>query len=169
MKQKKRKILLVVIAGIAVVLIAFWFFVGQKKREADLDNLAQAGSLRIDARATTSQDKEEKSSPLFERKVYFSGMEDATIYPESVIQLDNRKENLDFWLKYEIYHTETGEKIFETDLIPSGQSVEWVPGETLAPGKYVLTFLQMPYYLTAQGEYIGLTQGSNQVTLAILD
>ena len=51
----------------------------------------------------------------------------------------------------------------------SGQYIEWVPGETLGPGEYTLDFLQIPYYPEPSGGYVGLTQGSNQVTLAILD
>ena len=91
------------------------------------------------------------------------------IGPETVVQLDNREENIDFLLRYEIYDTGTGELVFETDLIPSGQHIDWVPGETLEPGEYTLNFLQIPYYPDPSGEYVALTQGSNQVNLAILD
>ncbi len=98
-----------------------------------------------------------------------SGIEDTVIGPETVVQLDNREENIDFLLRYEIYDTGTGELVFETDLIPSGQHIDWVPGETLEPGEYTLNFLQIPYYPDPSGEYVALTQGSNQVNLAILD
>lgn len=126
------------------------------------------GGLVVDTRATDGRAAEPEADPLAGRNVYFSGIEDASIGPGTVVQLDNREENLDFLLRYEVYDGE-GNLVFETDLIPSGQHVDWIPGETLGAGEHTLDFHQIPYYLDGEGHFTGLTQGSCQATLAILD
>lgn len=170
-KKKNRgslvRIILAVLAAVVTVAVIAAFLVSSKGH-GNGETATGQGGLVVDTRATETQKAEPETDPLAERNVYFSGIEDATISRETVVQLDNREENLDFLLRYEIYDGD-GELVFETDLIPSGQYVEWVPGETLGAGVHTLSFLQIPYYVDGAGEYTSLTQGSCQVTLAILD
>lgn len=165
-RLNRGKAALVVVAVLAAVSViaALCIALGMEKNGG-----THAGSMVVDTRASGTQVHEPEESPLTGRNVYFSGFGDAVIASGGVVQLDNREENLDFMLRYEIYDAGTGELVFETDLIPSGQHVDWMPGEALKPGEYTLNFLQIPYYPDPSGEYIGLTQGSNQITLAILD
>lgn len=170
-KKKNRenlvKIILAVLAAV-VTLAGIAAFLISSKGHGDGEPIPGQGGLVVDTRATDIQAAESEADPLAGRNVYFSGIEDAAISRETVVQLDNREENLDFLLRYEIYDGD-GELVFETDLIPSGQHVDWVPGETLGVGVHTLSFLQIPYYVDGAGEYVSLTQGSCQVTLAILD
>lgn len=167
-RRKWRKIIPAVLTAVIIIAVITAFWLGYIKHEGTETRSSQGGMM-VDARATGEQREETAPNPLAGRSVYFSGIEDSTIGRETVVQLDNREENLDFLLRYEIYDAGTGELVFETDLIPSGQYIKWVPGETLEPGEYTLDFLQIPYYPEPSGGYVGLTQGSNQVTLAILD
>ncbi len=178
-KGKGRKnliiMILAVLAAVVIVAAATAFCMSNREHKSEppvavghgSENPA-AGGLVVDTRATDGQAAELEADPLAGRNVYFSGIEDASIGPETVVQLDNRAENLDFLLRYEVYDSE-GCLVFETGLIPSGQHVDWVPGETLGAGEHDLSFLQIPYYPDGDGGYIGLTQGSCQTTLAILD
>ena len=127
------------------------------------------GGMVVDTRATRDGDGATGGNPLAGRSVYFSGIGDAAIGRDTAVRLDNREENLDFLMRYEVYDTGTGGLVFETGLIPSGRYVDWVPGVTLGPGEYTLDFLQIPYCPGPSGGYTGLTQGSNRVTLAITD
>lgn len=171
-RGKRTGIILAILALAAVValMIAAVYLISRRADDGGEPAIEQRG-LVVDTRATDtgkSGTKEGGADPLAGRNVYFSGMEDAIIGLDTVVQLDNREENLDFLLRYEIYDVE-GNLVHETDLIPSGQHVDWVPGETLGTGEHTLSFLQIPYYVDGAGEYIGLTQGSCQVTLAIPD
>jgi len=161
------KIILAVLAA-AVTLAAITAFCIGRRGHGSETKAAGQGGLVVDTRASDARAEEPVADPLAGRNVYFSGIEDTAISREAVVRLDNREENLDFLLRYEIYDGE-GELVFETGLIPSGQHVDWVPGETLGAGEHTLSFLQIPYYVDEAGELTGLTQGSCQATLAILD
>lgn len=166
-RKKWRKVLPAVLTAVVILTVIAAFFLGRTQRGGEAES--SPGGMVVDTRAAQDGGGESAENPLAGRNVYFSGIEDAAIGRETVVRLDNREENLDFLLRYEIYDAGTGKLVFETDLIPSGQHIDWVPGETLEPGEYTLDFLQIPYYPDPSGEYVGLTQGSNQVTLAILD
>ena len=56
----------------------------------------------------------------------------------------------------------------ETELIPTGKHVEWVPGETMDKGEYTLSFKQIPYWLMEDGEYMELTTGNNIAVFTIV-
>lgn len=166
-RKKWRKVVPAVLTAVVILAVIVAFFLGRTQGGGETES--SPGGMVVDTRAAQDGGGESAENPLAGRSVYFSGIEDAAIGRETVVQLDNREENLDFLLRYEIYDAGTGDLVFETDLIPSGQHIDWVPGETLEPGEYTLDFLQIPYYPDPSGEYISLTQGSNQVTLAILD
>lgn len=173
-KKKNRdnleKIILAVLSAVVAVAVITAFCVGRRGSgsETPVTGTPAIKGLVVDTRATDARLEEPEADPLAGRNVYFSGIEDTVISRETVVQLDNREENLDFLLRYEIYDGD-GNLVFETDLIPSGQHVDWVPGETLGAGEHTLDFLQIPYYVSGDGEFTGLTQGSCQATLAILD
>ena len=167
--RKNRRWLILAALAAAAILACATVFCPELVKRREPETAVSQGGMVVDTRSTGEKNGETAGNPLAGRSVYFSGIEDAAISREAAVRLDNREENLDFLLRYEIYDDGTGEMVFETGLIPSGQYVEWVPGETLEPGEYTLNFLQIPYYPEATGKYVGLTQGSNQVTLAILD
>lgn len=163
--QKTKNIIIVLLIMVIVALSAV--FVGTqmnaKKKEV-------TGNLIVDNRATDKEVKTETNDNFLSgRNIYFSGIEDAVINKNTVVQLDNSKDNLDFYMKYEICDTKTGEKIFETDLIPSGQHIDWIPGETLSPGVYDLSFNEIPYYEQSAGDFVSLTKGCNTVTIEIAE
>lgn len=153
----------------AAVLAAGIAFCSGRAKHGGTEAAGGSGGMVVDARAAKEGDGDTAGNPLAGRSVYFSGIEDSAIGREAAVRLENREENLDFLLRYEIYNAGTGALVFETDLIPSGQHVDWIPGETLEPGEYMLDFRQIPYCPEPSGGYTGLTQGSNRVTLAIMD
>ncbi len=159
---------MILILTVVIITAISVFYLGHIENEG-MKTESCRGGMVVDTRVKEEQDNKDETDSLEGRSIYFSGIEDTTIGRKTVVQLDNREENLDFLLRYEIYDSGTGELIFGTDLIPSGHYIDWVPGETLEPGEYTLDFLQIPYYPDPSGEYVPLTQGSNQVTLAILD
>lgn len=114
----------------------------------------------------TVNSNEVNKDPLEDRKVFFYGYDDKTITKTTTIALCNPKENLDFYMMYEILD-EKGNVVFETDLIPSGQSLIWVPGETLSVGEHKLSFLYVPYYQNSDGTWRKLTSGNCEVTYTI--
>lgn len=166
-KENLVRIILAVLAAVVTVAVIAAFLIGSNGH-GDGEPAPGQGGLVVDTRAADTQAAGPVADPLAGRNVYFSGIEDAAISRETVVQLENQEENLDFLLRYEIYDGD-GELVFGTDLIPSGQHVDWVPGETLGAGVHTLSFLQIPCYVDGAGECISLTQGSCQATLAILD
>ena len=122
-------------------------------------------SLKIDSGAV-NQDLSTK--PLSERNVYYAGLEDCTITKDSVVYLENLKENDDIFMAYEIY-TSDNELIFKTDLIPSGTFVKWYPGETFSEkATYVFYIKHIPYYESSPGEYEKLAyQPVNVINLTL--
>ncbi|MCM1027395.1 MAG: hypothetical protein NC432_13260 [Roseburia sp.] len=164
-KDTLGKIILAVLA--AVVIMAVIAAICAGRRGCDC-GMSTEGGPALDVRATDTRTERPGADPLAGRNIYFSGLEDTVIRRETAVQLDNREENLDFLLKYEIYDGE-GNLVFETDPIPSGQSVEWVPGEKLGVGEHPLRFLQIPYYANGDGEFTVLIRGSCQATLTIAD
>ena len=74
--------------------------------------------------------------------------------------------NEDFMMKYVITDMETGETVFETGLIPSGECVKWAPGHSLGEGEHHLNFHIAPYYPSGD-QYLPLTSANNEVTLTI--
>ncbi len=166
------KIILAVLAAAVALAAITAFCIGRRGHGSETPAAGQGGLVvdtrAADTRASDARTEEPGADPLAGRNVYFSGIGDTAISREAVVRLDNREENLDFLLRYEVYDGD-GELVFETGLIPSGQHVDWVPGETLGAGEHTLSFLQIPYYVDEAGELTGLTQGSCQATLAIQD
>ncbi|MCX4304466.1 MAG: hypothetical protein OSJ69_01540 [Acetatifactor sp.] len=123
------------------------------------------GSVRVEAGA--GETKESGENPLSGRNIYFSGVEDAVIGMDGIVCLENSVENGDFLMKYEVYEAEGGEMVYESGLIASGESVDWMPGKSLGVGEHILTYLQIPCYTDGEGNYISLTRGSCQAWIKI--
>ncbi|MCM1194176.1 MAG: hypothetical protein NC389_17350 [Acetatifactor muris] len=120
------------------------------------------GGIRVETGAG-----EREENPLSGRNIYFSGVEDAVIGMDGVVRLENSIENGDFLMKYEVYDVVGGELVYESGLLASGESVDWVPGKSLGAGEHTLTYLQIPCYTDGEGNYITLTRGSCQAWIKI--
>ncbi len=140
-------------------------------RDGEVKTKVSGGqTLILDDRAQEKSEAVEQSqNPLADRNVFFAGYSDATIHRKSTVALENLPENEDFLIRYIITDLNTGEVVFETNLIQSGQCVIWTPGETLKPGVYDLQFLAVPYYMEAEDSFITLTSGSNEVQYTVLE
>lgn len=150
--------LVILVTALAVILSVCIVKHGGKGKESGTWN----GSIRAEARAG-----ETEKNPLSGRKIYFSGMEDAVIGMDGIVRLENSMENGDFLMKYEVYNAEGGELVYESGLIASGESVDWMPGESMGAGEYILTYLQIPCYADGEGNYVSLTWGSCQAWIRI--
>lgn len=183
MGKQKAVALAVSIAAAAVVVAAAGCFLAGRDCPArgdgvilnegvetvtDIYKVQDGGVLLLDDRAV---DREEtaggKEDALKGRNVYFAGFMDAVLSESSTVRLENLPQNGDFLLQYIISDKDSGEGVFETDLIPSGQCVLWTPGETLEAGTYHLEFLMVPYYVDEDGNCLALTSGSNEVCYQI--
>ena len=183
MEKRKTVALAVSLAAAAVVVAVAGCFLAGRGRPAGREDVildegvetvpdiykVQDGSvLLLDDRAV---DREEaasgKEDALKDRNVYFAGFMDAVLSESSTVRLENLPQNGDFLLQYIISDKDSGEGVFETDLIPSGQCVLWTPGETLEAGTYHLEFLMVPYYVDGDGNCSALTSGSNEVCYQI--
>lgn len=167
-EQKRREAAIVIMSVIFVILLLvfiFWYAKTHKKPDVPV---TQEGNMVIDMNATDEERK--KENPLANRQVYFAGIEDAVITKDGTVSLENLEANKEFVMKYIVTNNDTGEKIYETDLIPSGQRIYWTPGKDLAPGEYNIAFTEMPYAPDATGKnYTPLTQGKNVIKLTIVD
>lgn len=183
MGKRKAVVLAVSLAAAAVVVAAAGYFLAGWECPAggegtvldedvetvpDIYKVQDGSVLLLDDRAV---DREEvasgKEDALKDRNVYFAGFMDAVLSEGSTVRLENLPQNGDFLLRYIISDKDSGEGVFETDLIPSGQCVVWTPGETLEAGTYHLEFLMVPYYVDGDGNCSALTSGSNEVCYQI--
>lgn len=183
MGKQKAVVLAVSLAAAAVVMAAAGYFLAGRDSPAGGNGVimdegveavpdfyeVQGGSvLLLDDRAVDREDAAGgKEDALKDRNVYFAGFMDAVLSESSTVRLENLPQNGDFLLQYIISDKDSGEGVFETDLIPSGQCVVWTPGETLEAGTYHLEFLMIPYYVDEDGNCSALTSGSNEVCYQI--
>ncbi len=166
-KSEKRKKIATIIAFLTLIAIIIVLLLRScSKEEPELTNDVGQGTVVIDTNATDEELKQE--NPLANRNVYFSGIVDSKISKKGSVQLLNDAQNEDFLMKFIITNKETGEKLYETDLVPSGKSVYWTPGETLKEGTYKLTVEEVPYYVYEDGSYITLSVGRNDVEITII-
>ena len=165
-KKNNKTVIAVVIVATIIILGLLGAILYMYTHKPETKSVPQ-GNMVLDTRSTTDEAKRE--NPLASRSVFFAGIEDAAITKTGQIALDNLPENEDFLLKYEITDTETGELVFETNLIPAGERVLWTPGETMEPGTYKLSFLEKPFYKDEDGNFTPLTSGNNVVTIKIVE
>lgn len=162
---KLRKFLFPLVILLAVLAVTFAVCIVKSGGGKEKGLGAWGGSVRVEAGAGETEENGE--NPLSGRNIYFSGVEDAVIGMDGIVRLENSIENGDFLMKYEVYEAEGGELVYESGLIASGESVDWMPGESLGAGEYILTYLQIPCYTDGEGNYISLTRGSCQAWIKI--
>ncbi len=158
--RKRRAVAAIILLLIVVIIMLLFRSCGKVEKDAG------AGSMVIDTDATDEQIKE--VAPFVNRNVYFSGIVDSEISRTGSVQLLNDKQNEDFLMKFVVKDDETGETLYESDLVPSGKAVYWVPGETLEPGTHSLTVEEIPYFMFEDGSYTTLSVGRNNVKITII-
>lgn len=128
------------------------------------------GSVKIDNRASVIKGSTSDYTDLLkDREVYFSGIEDTTINKATIVYLNNDENNDDIYLQYTVKDKDTEEVLFETDLIPSGQFVEWVPGDSgLHEGKNNILFIETPY-IQIDEKWVTLTVGKNEAVFTLIN
>lgn len=156
-----------VVVGLAVVAAVIICALGAKyflmrtdgKKELKHQNVV----VSTEENSESVDDLQKKLASL---QIILCGFDDATISEDTVVELKNSEENdRAVLIKYVITNEDSGEEIFETDLIPWGKSVSWKP--ELEKGVYKISFNQYGYYNKGNGEYIELTGGSNTVTYTV--
>jgi len=159
-KKIRRTVGLVALVALAISMT------GCGKKESEVISEGTQGMV-IDSRST-SEKPAEVDNPLASRQIFFAGFDDIYASEESVVCLENLPENEDFFIRYEILE-KSGDKeniVFETDLIPAGEHIEWIPSEFLEPGDYELTFVQTPF-VEINGKWTELTTAGNDVKLSL--
>ena len=116
---------------------------------------------------TSATGEEEAEAALKGRNVYFAGMDNILAGADTVVRLENLKDNGDILISYSILDNSTGEELFHTDLIPSGQHVDWKPSETMEAGSYDICYVQNPVWQDGEGNYISLTSADNVASLTL--
>lgn len=159
--SKRNKIIIAIIIALLLGIILFLALRPAQKEVQVVDT--SNNNVRIDKRSSDEVPK----GPLSDRQVYFSGINDADVSAKTVVYLENLPENDDFYMTYQIEDKETGEIVFETDLIPSGEHVEWVIGDSLSVGEHKLIFHEKPYWEDETGNWIALTSGNNEATFTV--
>ncbi len=154
----KTVIAIVATAAILIGAFVFVYFKFLKPQEE------VSGQMMVD---TSAVDYDASSDPLANRMVSFAGINDATIGVGDTVALENLPSNDDFMMKFSIVDTDTDKEVFATDLIPAGKTIIWTPSDQLDKGVHHLSFKQTPFWMDANGEYIPLTAGNNQVELTI--
>ena len=123
-------------------------------------------NMRVDARSTDETAADE-STDISQRNIFFAGIEDTSIRKGMRIALENLEQNGDFLMKYSIFDTTTDTLVFETDLIPSGEHVDWDPSVSFSEGKHTVAFVEEPFW-EKDGEFVPLTSGRNIVNIEVL-
>lgn len=174
-ERRKRTLVGTIILALIVIIIILLLRSCGEKNEAPSTSQA----VTID---TSAEDQKDivVDNPLADRSVFFSGIVDSTISKTGSIQLLNDERNEDFYMTFTVIDTkntkseEDDEVVYESDLVPSGQAIYWVPGEYLEEGEYHLNFKETPYYFTVgtpetnPNDYITLSVGNNTVTITII-
>ena len=144
---------------------------GQTDKQKELDgkglSVPGRGNIVIDSRQKDMKAKEGALPDLSERFICFAGYEDCSVGEGERMVLVNLPENEDIYIAYTVYLADTGEAVFETDLIASGNSVEWTVGEDLEPGEHRLSLYQVPYIRDNHGNFVELISASNEMTIFV--
>ena len=160
LQRKQASICIALIIGVLIVT-GFIFIMSSPQGR----NTAGSRNLLIDTGATDEETEAVKA--LTDRNVYFAGMDNITADADTVIRLENLKENDDILISYTILDNGTGRELFHTDLIPAGQHVDWKPSESVEAGSYDICYVQNPVWQDGDGNYIPLTSADNMATLTL--
>ncbi|MCR4655160.1 MAG: hypothetical protein K5770_02880 [Lachnospiraceae bacterium] len=162
-KTTHRLVIIIIILLLALIFAALCMIFGRKP----VTVTENRGSIVLDDQATDEK-RVNAMDELSDRYVVFAGMSGETIDRKSTVILENVGENERIYMKFIITDKLSGEVYKETDLIPAGQHMEWIPGEKLEKGEYELYFCQKPYYLIGEDDYMELTVGNNLVKYTIV-
>ena len=162
MEAKYKLVETMIIAIIGVVTFIMALFIVYQVRLPK----KTAANMQVDTRATDEEISADRGE-LSDRSIFFAGIEDAVIRKGSLIALKNLEQNGDFVMKYKIFDAISDDLLFETDLIPAGEHVNWDPSVNFDEGKHTVAFVEEPYW-EKDGDYIPLTSGRNVVNIEIL-
>lgn len=168
----KKGLIVGIIAGVTIVVIAIISLIitfnkiGDRILAKYTDGRVTGPTANIlvvdeNAKETAELDRNAAASEEVMEFV-LAGLPDSTIDESTIVYLDNLNE--DFYLKYKVFLQETGDVLYESDLIPPLSSIEWKPGELLKEGENILVFRETPFYKNENGEYTQVTTGDNVVT-----
>ena len=155
---------------VVLMLLLFVLVLRNCGRPDNANNSSISASIQIDNRVKTDKGStiSNTSSALEKREVLFTGIPSSVINKSTKVHLDNNELNDDIYLKYKVINKDTEEVLFETDLIPSGQFVEWIPGDSgLHEGKNNILFVETPYILIDE-EWVTLTVGKNEAVFTFV-
>ena len=159
------KFIIVIIVLVAIVFgLSIGIYYLYSKKFGGANSSIKYQQMIVDTRSEKNQDTD---NPLKDRTVSFVGLNDAILQEGGVIVLENLPENKDFYMKYEVTDNNSNKVVFETDLIESGNHIDWVPSETMKKGEYHLSFLQIPFWKSPDGSFIPLTSGNNEITVTL--
>jgi len=172
-KKDTRKKIAIGAAFAALIVIIIILLLRSCGKPSEPEN-NKSHAITID---TAAEDKKDivKEDPLAGRDVFFSGIVDSSISKTGSIQLLNDERNEDFYMTFTVINKDTDEVVYESELVPSGQAIYWVPGEYLEPGTYNLNFKETPYYFPSGSpevdpeDFMTLSVGNNTVTITIID
>lgn len=149
-----------IIGGVGAIVLSHGFEAVAKQQNGAV--------IKIADNTVDTDSLQEEKAPTQPDYIIYPGYEDAEITKTTKWHFDNPQENGDFYFKIEVIDTDTNEVYFTSDLIPSGRSIEWVPGEVLDEGVYHLSVLQTPYLYGTDGEASqAVACGNNPITLTI--
>ena len=140
---------------------------GGKELDGNGLSVPGRGNIVIDSRQKDMKAKEEALPDLSDRFICFAGYEDCSVGEGERMALVNLAENEDIYIAYTVYLADTGEAVFETDLIAPGNSVEWTVGEDLEPGEHRISLYQVPYIRDNHGNFVELISASNEMTIFV--
>ena len=154
-KEDKRKLLPRIIA---VVIIIILLLLGLRACSGPKVIYKEPGSVTLEA----GEDTENKDNPLKDLYVTYSGITDATINEDTIVQLENLEENGDIVIKFTV--KEGNKVIHDTDYVASGKHLNWEAGKDLTKGEHTLTLIQTPKIMV-DGKYVPLTSGTCEFVL----
>lgn len=169
-KTSKSTIAFAVMGAALIVAIAGnAFFYVNRTKASEIATGPSVYNMVID---TSAENLTKGNEELADRTVTFTGIPGGTLSKDSPILLRNSEKNEDIYMQYVVTDDTTGEIVKQTDLIPSGEAVTWIPGETLKAGKYSLTLTQNPFYQVkgedgSEGSWMPLTNGNDHIDIEI--
>lgn len=180
--EQKRKTIRYLVIGFAILCFIIGFLstdtvrnvlgkrdysISSTQEVIDISGKTKSGLILEDNTLGADERVEQTSNPLAGKTVFLSGLADSTVNSHTVVYLENPKDNSDdIYMKYVI--TYSGIEVFTTGLIPAGEAIEWIIGDTLTVGDYDLSFTQIPFWDDGSGTYYQLTGGSNTVHFRVV-
>ena len=161
-KKTKGIIITLLIIIIALVIGGIVFFLHQKPQDT-----ASTLSLDTSAKESTEASQDELSSILAKTNISFAGINNIDNGTKTTpVNMPNVKENDKILMRFTITDASTGEQVYKSGLVKSGEYVQWIPGETYGAGTYTFSVKEEPFY-PYNGKNVPLTSGSNAIKVTI--